>query len=142
VLEQRLRYILGLVLFLGFVVFVTPATVVWTFASTEVQGNPGSALRFGFGAAALLGLPGYFAFPAERRLQALAWLSLACLAYGTFIVMMFSLIHANPDILSSQDARSFARNTHVRFGYFLLIAAAEAAIFLALFKRRRTPDLG
>lgn len=133
----RMRIVLGVLLFGGFVMFVTPVTVVGMLSSADAPKDLTGLVNFGLGAALVFGIPGYFAFPWERRLQAVAWLAAACLAYGGFLVGVLSFIQANPAIMSDPGARTFFGRTHFRLGPLAVIAAVLVAIFLALFRRNR-----
>lgn len=135
-----MRYLLGILLFGGFAMFVTPVTIVGMLASTEAPRHVMSLVSFGLGAAVIFGIPGYFAFPWERRLQAVAWLALACLAYGSFLVAALSLMKAVPALFSDPGARAFYEGMRFRYGYFAAVAIVEVAIFLALFRRERVAD--
>lgn len=134
---MAMRYLFGLLLFGGLAIFVTPVTIVGMLSSTDSPRSVMGLVNFGLGAALVLGIPGYFAFPYEKRLQAVAWLALACLAYGSFLVAVLSFIRANPVILGDPGARAFYEKTHFHYDYFALVAIMQLAIFLALFRRQR-----
>jgi hypothetical protein len=131
-----LRYALGALLFGGFVVFVTPTELAVIVSQAERSGDPGGLMGFGLTCAAVLGLPGYFAFP-FRRLQAVAWLSLACMGYSLLIFGFLSVIKAEPRLVSSPDGREFIRGVTVHYDRLAAISAVQFVAWGALFRRKR-----
>jgi magnesium-transporting ATPase (P-type) len=132
-----MRFLFGVLLFGGFAIFVTPVLIVGMLSTSHAPGNTLSLLKFGLGAAVLFGIPGYFTFPDERRLQAVAWLALACLAYGGLLVAVLSFIGANPALLTDPRARSFYENAHFNYGLLAIVSIAQIALFVSLFRRKR-----
>lgn len=132
-----MRFVLGVLLFGGFAIFVTPVVVVAMIAPADGSGNLMALARFAIGSALVFGIPGYFAFPFERRLQAVAFLALACLGYGSFLVGVLSLLKTSPAILPDPEARAFFEGMHFRYGVFAAFAIVAASVFLALFRRER-----
>ena len=131
-----LRYVIGVLLFGGFVVFVTPTELAIAI-SYATPGDPGGLMGFGMTCGAVLGLPGYFVFPYRRRFQAVAWLSLACMGYSLLLFGIISLMKMNPDILSSPDGREFVRGATIHYDRLAAITAVQLVAWAALFRRKR-----
>ena len=132
-----LRYVLGVLLFGGFVVFVTPTELAVVLSLEGRPGDPGGLMGFGITCVVLLlGLPGYFLFPSRRRLQAVGWLSLACMGYS---LMIFGLLHigmTKPGLSSSPETRDFLQRATIRFDRLAAISAVQLAVWALLFRRK------
>lgn len=129
------RLALGGLLLVGFVLFVTPALMV-LFVSVDLpEADPVGLARFGGGCAVLLGLPGFFVLPRERRLQAVGWLALVCAAYlALSAVLLFVL---TPSLPSSPEKLAFLEATEVEWVRFALVEAVLLAIGLFLVRKER-----
>lgn len=132
-----LRYVLGVLLFGGFVVFVTPTELAVVVSQAERSGDPGGLMGFGLTCATVLGLPGYFAFPFRRRLQAVAWLALACMGYSLLIFGFLSVIKAEPRLVSSPDGREFVQGMTVHYDRLAAISTVQFVAWATLFRRKR-----
>ncbi|MCM2315747.1 MAG: hypothetical protein NDJ92_11425 [Thermoanaerobaculia bacterium] len=137
-----MRFLFGVLLFGGFAIFVTPVLIVGMLLTAASPGNAMGFVKFGVGAAVIFGIPGYFTFPYERRLQAVAWLALACLAYGGFLVAVLTLLGASPALFTDPGARSFYENLHFDYGSFAIVSIVQIATFICLFRRRRVREAG
>ena len=132
-----MRYALGGLLFGGFVVFVTPTELAVVISMADGSGDPAGLLCFGVGAAVLFGVPGYFAFPHERRLQAAAWLSLACLGYGLVIFGALTVAKMYPQFLHTPGNREFVQKLTIHYERLAAISLLQFAAWAALFRKRR-----
>ncbi|QJX00287.1 hypothetical protein [Frigoriglobus tundricola] len=122
-----MRYVIGVLFFGGFVVFVTPAEMAVVVSTSDGSGDPLGLLGFGLTCAIIFGAPGYFAFPYRRRFQAVGWLALACMGYGTILFGMLALLKRTPAILTSPDSRSFVEKLTIHYGILAAITLAEFA---------------
>ena len=132
-----LRYVLGVLLFGAFVVFVTPAELAVVLSVEGRPGNPGGLMGFGMTCAAVLGLPGYFVFPSRRRLQAVGWLSLACMGYS---LMLFGVLYIGmtmPALSSSPGTGEFLQRATIHFDRLAALTVIQLAVWALLFRRRR-----
>ena len=131
-----MRYILGVLLFAGFVVFVTPTELAVVISMADGSGDPAGLLCFGFGAALVFGVPGYFVFPHQRRLQAVGWLALACMGYSLLIFGAFTLVKVIPQFLTP-DNREFVQAATVHYDRLVVITVLQFAVWATLFRKRR-----
>lgn len=133
-----MRYVVGTLLFGLFLVFATPSTLVLFMRASDGTGDPAGLLTFGVVSALIFGVPGFLAFPRARRLQAVAWLSLACMGYTMMVTAVLSFAKANPAVLRASETRAFMDGVSFRWGALLLVLLAELVIWAALFRRKRT----
>lgn len=132
-----LRYVLGVLLFGGLVVFVTPTELAVVLSQADRSGDPGGLLSFGLTCATVLGLPGYFAFPYRRRFQAVAWLALACMGYSLLLFGALTLLKAEPRLVSSPGGREFIQGVTIHYDRLLAITAVQFAVWAALVRKSR-----
>jgi len=130
------RLALGGLLLVGFVLFVTPALMV-LFVSVDLpEADPVGLARFGGGCAVLLGLPGFFVLPRERRLQAVGWLALVCAGYLLLSTVLLFVL--TPALLASPEKRAFLEATEVAWVRFAFVEAVLLALGFVLVRKHRT----
>jgi hypothetical protein len=129
------RYVIGVLLFGGFVVFVTPSELAVVITTTK-PGDPEGLLKFGLICGAVFGLPGYFVFPYQRRLQAVAWLSLACMIYSLLLFGILTLLKQNPEMISSPESRDFVTSLTIHYDRLAAITAIQLIVWGVLFRMK------
>jgi hypothetical protein len=118
-------------------VFVTPAEMGVVVSTSDGSGDPGGLLCFGLTCAAIFGLPGCLSFPYQRRLQAVAWLALACAAYSLLIFGILTTSKLNPQMLSSPAGRDFVQKLTIHYDRLAAITIIQLAVWATLFRRKR-----
>jgi hypothetical protein len=131
-----LRYVIGVTLFIGFVVFVTPTELAILITPAK-PGDPVGLAQFGVTCAAFLGPPGYFLFPYRRRFQAVAWLSLACMCYSLALFGLLTFMQMNLEMITSPDGREFIRGMTIHHDRLAVITALQLAVWALLFRKKR-----
>jgi hypothetical protein len=86
----------------------------------------------------LFGIPGFFAFPYERRVQAVGWLAFAAMVYLLLLLAFIALMKYVTWFPLSAGNRVFLSKVNLRYGLIAVTVAVLSAAWLLLFHKRRS----